>query len=237
MSSTDKSKAKAIATAIEERIIKRELKPGDRLPERLLAEEFGVSRTPVREAIRQLVETRLVTDSSGRGAVVAHLSISELLDAFLVVAELEGLAARQAAKRMEHEQIVKAFDANALCQKASEVKDTQTFNAMNMVFHNLIIQGSHNVMLQGQLNTARTITFPYRHYVSSLPGYMAQSVEEHNALLSAISNSEGDVAYQLMRDHVRLQGEQIEDVIHHLERQNNPTVGQQSPYIKGYKMV
>lgn len=223
MSGTEKRKAKLIATAIEARIIKRELKPGDRLRERLLAEEFGVSRTPVREAIRQLVETRLVTDNGRRGALVASLSISELLDAFLVVAELEGLAARQAAKRMRHEQIIKAFDANALCQKASEVKDTETFNAMNMVFHNLIIEGSHNAMLQSQLSTARTITFPYRHYVSSLPGYMAQSVEEHDALLEAISNSQGDAAYQLMRDHVRLQGEQIEDVIHHLERQNSGT--------------
>ena len=223
MSGTEKRKAKLIATAIEARIIKRELKPGDRLPERLLAEEFGVSRTPVREAIRQLVDTRLVTDNGRRGALVASLSISELLDAFLVVAELEGLAARQAAKRMRHEQIIKAFDANALCQKASEVKDTETFNAMNMVFHNLIIAGSHNAMLQSQLSTARTITFPYRHYVSSLPGYMAQSVEEHDALLKAISNSQGDAAYQLMRDHVRLQGEQIEDVIHHLERQNSGT--------------
>ena len=223
MSGTEKRKAKLIATAIEARIIKRELKPGDRLRERLLAEEFGVSRTPVREAIRQLVETRLVTDNGRRGALVASLSISELLDAFLVVAELEGLAARQAAKRMRHEQIIKAFDANALCQKASEVKDTETFNAMNMVFHNLIIAGSHNAMLQSQLSTARTITFPYRHYVSSLPGYMAQSVEEHDALLEAISNSQGDAAYQLMRDHVRLQGEQVEDVIHHLERQNSGT--------------
>ena len=221
MSGAEKRKAKLIATAIEARIIKRELKPGDRLPERLLAEEFGVSRTPVREAIRQLVETRLVTDNGRRGALVASLSISELLDAFLVVAELEGLAARQAAKRMRHEQIIKAFDANALCQKAAAVRDTETFNAMNMVFHNLIIEGSHNAMLQSQLSTARIITFPYRHYVSSLPGYMAQSVDEHDALLKAISNSQGDAAYQLMRDHVRLQGEQIEDVIHHLERQNS----------------
>jgi len=106
------------------------------------------------------------------------------------------------------------------------VKDTETFNAMNMVFHNLVIEGSHNTMLQGQLNTARTITFPYRHYVSSLPGYMTQSVDEHDALLKAISNSESDTAYQLMRDHVRLQGEQIEDVIHHLERRNSSTVEQ-----------
>ena len=224
MSSTEKRKAKIIATAVEARIIKRELKPGDRLPERLLAEEFGVSRTPVREAIIQLVETGLVIDTGRRGALVAHLSISELLDAFLVVAELEGLAARQAAKRMRHEQIVKAFDANAHCQKASVIKDTETFNAMNMIFHNLVIEGSHNAMLQSQLNTARTITFPYRHYVSSLPGYMAQSVKEHDAVLKAISNSESDTAYQLMRDHVRLQGEQIEDVIHHLERQNSRTV-------------
>ena len=81
-------KADNVATAIEAQIISGLRKPGARLDERALAEEFNVSRTPVREAIRKLATTRLVTDQGRRGAVVTHLTVSGLLDAFLVVSEL-----------------------------------------------------------------------------------------------------------------------------------------------------
>ena len=93
-------KADKVATAIEAQIISGVRKPGARLDERALATEFNVSRTPVREAIRKLAATGLVTDKGRRGAVVRHLTVSGLLDAFLVVSELEGIAARLAARRM-----------------------------------------------------------------------------------------------------------------------------------------
>ena len=93
-------KADKVATAIEAQIISGVRKPGARLDERALATEFNVSRTPVREAIRKLAAPGLVTDKGRRGAVVRHLTVSGLLDAFLVVSELEGIAARLAARRM-----------------------------------------------------------------------------------------------------------------------------------------
>ena len=110
-------KADKVATAIEAQIISGVRKPGARLDERALATEFNVSRTPVREAIRKLAATGLVTDKGRRGAVVRHLTVSGLLDAFLVVSELEGIAARLAARRMTPDEKTGAEAANLCCQR------------------------------------------------------------------------------------------------------------------------
>jgi DNA-binding GntR family transcriptional regulator len=89
-----------------------------------------------------------------------------------------------------------------------------------MEFHDQIIAGSHNTLLQDQLTTSRVITFPYRHYVTQFPGYMLKSVGEHAAVLDAICASDSASAGRLMCDHVNLQGEQIVDVVHLLEQQS-----------------
>ena len=213
-------KADNVATAIEAQIISGLRKPGARLDERALAEEFNVSRTPVREAIRKLATTRLVTDQGRRGAVVTHLTVSGLLDAFLVVSELEGIAARLAARRMTPAERSNTEAANLRCQQAAQDGDIAAFNIANMEFHDQIIAGCHNTLLQDQLTTSRVITFPYRHYVTQFPGYMLKSVGEHGAVLDAICASDSASAGRLMCDHVNLQGEQIVDVVHLLEQQS-----------------
>ena len=213
-------KADKVAPAIEAQIISGVRKPGARLDERALATEFNVSRTPVREAIRKLAATGLVTDKGRRGAVVRHLTVSGLLDAFLVVSELEGIAARLAARRMTPDEKTGAEAANLCCQRAAHDGDIAAFNVANMAFHDQIIAGCHNTLLQDQLTTSRVITFPYRHYVTQFPGYMLKSVGEHAAVLDAIRARDGAGAGQLMCDHVNLQGEQIVDVVHLLEQQS-----------------
>ena len=214
-------KADHVAAAIEAQIISGLRKPGARLDERALADEFNVSRTPVREAIRQLAATRLVTDNGRRGAVVTHLTVSGLLDAFLVVSELEGIAARLAARRITHDEMAQATAANTRCHAAAQDGDIAAFNAANMAFHDQIIAGCHNTLLQDQLTASRVITFPYRHYVTQFPGYMLKSVGEHSAVLDAISCSDNASAGRLMCEHVNLQGEQIVDVVHLLEQHSN----------------
>ncbi|MDG2405371.1 MAG: GntR family transcriptional regulator [Paracoccaceae bacterium] len=213
-------KADRVATAIEAQIISGIRKPGARLDERSLAEEFNVSRTPVREAIQKLAANRLVTDNGRRGAVVTHLTVSSLLDAFLVVSELEGIAARLAARRMTPDEKSRAEAANLRCQQTAQDGDIAAFNIANMAFHDQIIAGSHNTLLQDQLTVSRVITFPYRHYVTQFPGYMLKSVGEHSEVLEAICCSDGASAGRLMCDHVNLQGEQIVDVVHFLEQQS-----------------
>jgi DNA-binding GntR family transcriptional regulator len=180
--------------------------PGSRLDERGLAEEFGVSRTPIREAIRQLASMGLLEDLGRRGIVVAKPTATTVLDAFLVVAELEGIAARLSAQRIKPDQLQAARDANDQCAAATSVT---AFNLANMALHNAIIAGSHNVLLVDQLRTARPMTFPYRHHLTQAAGYREKSIDEHAQVINAIAQGDAQAAQTMMTKHVNLQGEDI----------------------------
>ncbi|MFT5067159.1 MAG: DNA-binding GntR family transcriptional regulator [Reinekea sp.] len=199
-------KADGVAATLEHQIIAGLRAPGSRLDERGLAEEFGVSRTPIREAIRQLASMGLLEDLGRRGIVVAKPTVTTVLDAFLVVAELEGIAARLSAQRIKPDQLHAARDANDKCAEATSVT---AFNLANMALHDAIIAGSHNVLLVDQLRTARPTTFPYRHHLTQAPGYREKSVGEHAQVIDAIAQGDAQAAQTLMTMHVNLQGEDI----------------------------
>ena len=129
-------KADIIVEKLKFEIIEGIRPPGARLDERGLAEEFNVSRTPVREAIRQLASIGLLNDHGRSGIEVAKPDASAILDAFLVVSELEGIAARLAARRMTPDQLCIAKQSNEECLAAST---PEAFNAANMAFHNAVI--------------------------------------------------------------------------------------------------
>lgn len=199
-------KADNIAATLESQIIEGSRVPGVRLDERGLATEFGVSRTPVREAIRHLASMGLIEDLGRRGIVVAKPTAATVLDAFLVVSELEGIAARLAAQRIQPDQLDALRIANKRCAAAQSVED---FNVANMDLHDTVIAASHNLALQDQLRTARPKTFPYRHHLTNAPGYMVRSVEEHDDVIAAIASGQLVAAQTAMTKHVNLQGEEI----------------------------
>ena len=199
-------KADGIVATLEHQIIAGLRAPGSRLDERGLAEEFGVSRTPVREAIRQLACMGLLEDLGRRGIVVAKPTATTILDAFLVVAELEGIAARLSAQRIKPDQLQAARDANDACAAATTIND---FNWANMALHDAIIAGSHNVLLIDQLRTARPTTFPYRHHLTQALGYREKSINEHSKVIDAIAQGDDRLAQTMMALHVNLQGEDI----------------------------
>ena len=105
---------------LELEILKGQRKPGDRLDERLLAEQFGVSRTPVREALQRLAASGLVVSRGRQGLQVAQLSIADLLDAFSVAAEMEALASAHAARRIRPEQRRRLETAHQACSVAAQ---------------------------------------------------------------------------------------------------------------------
>ena len=152
-----------------------------------MAEEFGVLRTPIGEAFRPQASIGLVEDLVRRGFLVSKHSTSDLLDAFSVLDKLEGIAVRLAAQHTSDEVLQSAQEVKKLCQKAVSIMDASGFNSANMTFHSSIIKGANNRLLYDQLATARPITFPFRHHISTLPGYMKKSLEEHSNVLSALS--------------------------------------------------
>lgn len=205
-----------ILGAIEEDILSGALGPGDRLDERKLAERFGVSRTPVREALQRLSAGGIVVLQARQGATVVQLDIADLFDAFTIVSELEALAAAQAARRIRPEQRNELVEASTACAAAVRAGDHEAFNEANGRFHDAILTASHNRILAGQLRTAQLLTAPYRRTITYQPGRMAASVGEHEAIVKAILDSDGEAAADQMRRHVNQLAVGSADVIHHL---------------------
>jgi DNA-binding GntR family transcriptional regulator len=211
------SNAGDIARAIQTEIIEGLRKPGERLDERGLAEKFRVSRTPIREALKSLAATGLVTLRGRQGACVAKLSLPDLLDAFYVIAELEAMAARQAARRMRPDQRQRLEETHAACAARAEAGDHEGFYRDNQVFHEIIAEACQNRVLQEQVRAVSGLTAAYRRFVTYRPGRMLSSIPEHASIMQAILRGDGEGASLLMRQHVNLLGEGLSDLLRYLE--------------------
>lgn len=208
------SLASRIVGELEEEILRGARTPGERLDERALAERYQVSRTPVREALQRLAASGLVTLHERQGASVARLSLPDLLDAFQVVAELEGLAASQAARRIQPGQRQALQNHHEDCTDFAGKAEVDGFYEANLRFHETILEASHNWVLQEQMRGLRLLTSPYRRHITFQPGRMARSIPEHAAVLEAILAGDAPGAGATMRQHVTLLAEGVADFLH-----------------------
>jgi len=211
--------AKEIVRALQSEIMSGERKPGERLEERSLAQHFGVSRTPVREALKSLAGAGLVTLRGRQGACVARLSLPDLLDTFNVIAELEGMAARQAARRITADQRRRLEQSHEACAMLAQAADHERFYRENFVFHEIIAESSRNRVLCEQVRAVSGLAAAYRRAVTYQPGRMLGSIPEHEAIMQAIFRGDGEAACQLMRQHVNLLGEGLSDLLRYLEQE------------------
>jgi DNA-binding GntR family transcriptional regulator len=202
-----------LRTILEEAIIKGELAPGTRLEEQELAQRYGVSRTPVRETLRLLASTGLVEMRLRQGAVVATLTIPRLIQMFEVMADLEGLCARLAARRLPPKTMAQMEESHRACAEALKTNDPEAFYEANRVFHEAIYAASNNAFLEETTRALRNRVAPYRRYVTYQPGRMIETMGEHEAVMAAIRSGDGDAADRRMRDHVNLLGDSFADFI------------------------
>lgn len=208
-----KSRARDLLHKLEEEIFLGKLQPGTRLDEKLLAERFNVSRTPVREALWHLASSGLVDIRRHQGAIVRQLTLIELVEMFQVMAELEGLCARLAARRMslgERKELRQTLKAG---EKHIAEQDHEGFFLANNDFHEAIFVGSKNNFLQQESRALRARVNPYRRYITYQPGRMGKSQTEHEAIVDAIDAGDSDKAQLLMRNHVNMLGEVSADFI------------------------
>jgi DNA-binding GntR family transcriptional regulator len=202
-----------LRSILEQAIIKGEYPPGTRLEEQELARRFNVSRTPVRETLRLLASSGLVEMRARQGAVVATLTIPKLIEMFQVMAELEGLCARLAARRVSPEKLAALDDSHAACARTVAENDPAGFLEANRIFHETLYSASSNQYLEEMTKALRNRVAPYRRYVTYYPGRMAASIPEHAAVLDAIRRGDGDAAHRAMREHVNLLGDGFADFI------------------------
>ncbi len=202
-----------IAKKLEEEILRGRVRPGHRLDERELSERYGVSRTPVREALQRLSASGLAESRGRQGLQVAQLSVADLLDALSVVAQLEALAAAQAARRILPEQRKVLADAHEACERALEQGDADSFYDANLAFHDVIVAASHNRVLQDEIRRLSLKTAPYRRAITFQPGRMTNSIPEHAEIMEAILANDGKRASELMTRHISLLTEGIADFL------------------------
>ncbi|MDB5510685.1 MAG: gntR [Enterovirga sp.] len=202
-----------IAKRLEEEILRGRVRPGHRLDERELSERYGVSRTPVREALQRLSASGLAVARGRQGLQVAQLSVADLIDALSVVAQLEALAASQAARRILPEQRSLLREAHEACELALEKGDADAFYDANLAFHDVVVAASHNRVLQDEIRRLSLKTAPYRRAITFQPGRMTGSVPEHAEILQAILDNDGKRASELMSRHITLLTEGIADFL------------------------
>jgi DNA-binding GntR family transcriptional regulator len=202
-----------IANRLEEEILRGRTRPGHRLDERELSERYGVSRTPVREALQRLSASGLAVARGRQGLQVAQLSVADLIDALSVVAQLEALAASQAARRILPEQRVLLAEAHEACERAVRDGNPDGFYDANIAFHQAIVAASHNRVLQDEIRRLSLKTAPYRRAITFQPGRMTGSVPEHAEIMQAILANDGKLAADLMSRHITLLTEGIADFL------------------------
>ena len=191
-----------IREAIADRIVHGLMKPGDPLDETMLAAEFGVSRTPIREALRQLETNGLAVSRPHRGAIVTKLSAVELDETFVVMAEIEALAARLCADRLEG-QVLSEFQA--LHDSGAEVasaNDVAAYRLHNERFHAAIYTLSGNRYLEETALSVRRRLAPFRNLQFEAFHRPELSHREHTAIVDAIVKGDGAGAGDAMRDHI-----------------------------------
>jgi len=205
---------------IEEKIATGKLLPGQHLDETELANEFGASRTPIREALIQLASAGLVQIRPRRGAVVSTVSPHEIVEMFEVMAELEAMCARLAARRMSPAEHAKLLEAHQACSSAYEARDPDEYYYRNEVFHQTIFTGSHNHFLAEQARALSRRLRPYRRLQLRVRDRMKHSFGEHDAVVKAIIEGDGQKAADFLRSHVAVQGQRFTDLVASMEAMN-----------------
>ncbi|MFN3614556.1 MAG: GntR family transcriptional regulator [Rubrimonas sp.] len=211
-------RAGALRDALEEEILTGRLRPGDRLEEQALADRFGVSRTPIREALFQLSAAGLVVQKPRRGAVVAEVGPVRLAEMFEVMAELEALCARLAARRASAEELAAIRAAHEGCMAAAEAGEGDAYFYGNERFHALIRAAGRNHFLHEQAETLHKRLRPYRRLQLRAHDRIRASFEEHGRIVEALETGDGEAAARVMRAHIAVQGDRFHDLLASLGR-------------------
>ncbi|MDO9640495.1 MAG: GntR family transcriptional regulator [Pseudotabrizicola sp.] len=175
-------------------------KPGDRLVESELAERLGVSRTPVREALQRL-ETQAMLTRDGRSLIVASLDHNQLAELYAVRSELEGLAARLAARHATDEEI-RVLRGMVDDDHRLLSADARAMSRANKRFHRQIHLASHNRFLVQQLDLVHRSMALMANTSLAAEGRSEVALSEHDRIVTAIEARDGDAAYEALRVHI-----------------------------------
>lgn len=191
-----------VLDAIRNAIMNGSLQPRERLMEIQLAEELGVSRTPIREALRKLELEGFIVMVPRKGAYVADLTFKDIADVFEIRAALEGLAAGLAAERITEEELESMERLLVGKQEAITSGDIDRLVEVDTSFHELLYKASRNERLANIISNLREQIQRFRLTSLSFPGRNKESLQEHKQLVEAIQSRDSQLARHLAQEHI-----------------------------------
>jgi DNA-binding GntR family transcriptional regulator len=188
---------------LEDAMSKGDLLPGEAIDEVALARDFGVSRTPVREALIQLQAQGWVSTLPRGGPIVAKMNLQQLLSLWELLAELEGVAVRLACERMSEDDLAAVLALHERSRAVALQEDLGGWQALNLEFHERIYQGSRNPFLRQEVLRIRFRTGVYRRHAFGALGRLNASFEQHQAVVEALRARDAAQAVRHMREHMQ----------------------------------
>ncbi|WP_372658146.1 GntR family transcriptional regulator [Hydrogenophaga sp.] len=216
--SQSRSRVQHVREQLEDDIVNGRLAPGVQVDVEQLVARFAVSRTPVREALQQLEASGLVEVLPKRGTYVAKVGIAELIQMFEVMAELEAMCARLAARRADPGVMAEIETALHQCEQEATSSDVNQYYYANEQFHQIIYQACGNPFLVQQTTALKNRLKPYRRLQLQMRNRIHQSLSEHQAIVQAIRQGDSEAAATTARDHVLIQGQRFTDLMSMTDR-------------------
>ena len=202
-----------VFNTLREAILKGDLKPGERLMELQLASKLGVSRTPIREAIRMLEQEGLAVTMPRRGAEVAKMTLKDMEDVLEIREALDELAVRLACTRITEEQLNRLTEVKEEFEMSTRTGNVKKIAEADVSFHDVIYEATGNPKLVSLLNTLRAQVYRYRvDYVKNPKNYPVLK-REHEANLQGLRDGNTDLAAAAMHEHVVNQAVAVTEVI------------------------
>ncbi len=202
-----KTQAQRVREILEDEIASGRLRPGARLDEDGLANRLEVSRTPVREAVLQMVQDGLLEKLPRQGAFVPNLDVREMVQLFELTAELSGTCGKYAARRMTRDDLQTLWGMHKEMEKLLGQGEVGAYAELNSEFHVFIMRQCRNsFMFDITHNFGRRLHGYYRTQLF-YPGKAQRDYQDHCTLMSAFERQDGDLAYDLLRQHATIQGD------------------------------
>lgn len=206
-----------VFNTLREAILKGDLKPGERLMELQLASKLGVSRTPIREAIRMLEQEGLAVTVPRRGAEVAKMTLKDMEDVLEIRDTLDELAARVACSRISEEQLEQLKQIKKQFEDSLKTGDVTKIAQADVNFHDVIYEATGNPKLVNLLNNLREQIYRYRvEYLKDTSSYPTL-IKEHEAILEALWSRDEEKVIRAMHEHVLNQATAVKNIIQQQE--------------------
>ena len=196
---------------IRDAIISGSMTAGSRVSEPELAERHGISRTPIREAFRQLESEGYLTVIPRKGAVVAAFTAKDVEEFYAIKSILEGYAARRACEKLSDRDLARLQSINDRLSELAEHNDIKTFFKIHSDFHDMFIKAADNEKLRDLITSLVTRFQRLRLTSLSMPGRMRISVQEHEKIIEAFRNKDAALAETLVRKNAEYGGRVLMD--------------------------